>query len=84
MLSRALDQTETIALCSSALLSFFFFLFFSLSSIKGIRCVGNAVLILSSFFLYLFLKRTLEDSDEAGGGEGGATLSLILTIVSIC
>ena len=42
------------------------------------------LLILFSFFLYLFLKCTLEDSDEAGGGEGGPPLSLILTIVSIC
>lgn len=36
------------------------------------------------FFLYLFLKRTLEDADEADGGGVGAPLSLILTIVSIC
>lgn len=40
--------------------------------------------ILFSVFLYLFLKCTLEDSDEAGEGEHGAPLSLILTIVSIC
>jgi len=79
VLSRALDETETIALCSSALLSFFSFL----SHPQRGFGVGIPLLTLF-FFLYLFLKCTLEDSDEAGGGEGGPPLSLILTIVSIC
>lgn len=81
MLSRAPDQAITIALCSSALLSFFFFLS---HPERGFDCVGMPLLAPFSFFLYLFLKCTLEDSDEAGEGEGGAPLSLILTIVSIC
>lgn len=64
-----------------------FFLSFSFLSLigKGDSICGRMpLLILFSFFLYLFLKCTLEDSDEAGGGEGGPPLSLILTIVSIC
>lgn len=80
MLSRALDETEMIALCSSALLSFLSFIK------KGILSVGMPLLILfffNYFFLYLFLKCTLEDADEASGGGDGAPLSLILTIVSI-
>lgn len=81
MLSRALDETEMIALCSSALLSFLSFIK------KGILSVGMPLLILFFFFiiffLYLFLKCTLEDADEASGGGDGAPLSLILTIVSI-
>lgn len=84
MLSRVLNQTERIALCFSALLSFFSF--FSLIHKRDSVCVfvygGMPFLILFSFFLYLFLKCTLEDSDEAD--EGGVPLSLILTIVSIC
>lgn len=64
-----------------------FFLSFSFLSLigKGDSICGRMpLLILFSFFLYLFLKCTLEDSDEAGGGEDGPPLSLILTIVSIC
>lgn len=71
-----------IALCSSALLSFSF-LFRSYPT-KGIRNGRFFFPTLFPFFLYLFLKCTFEDSDEAGGVEGGAPLSLILTIVSIC
>lgn len=51
VLSRALDETETIALCSSALLSFFLFLF-SLSSAKGIRYVGECRFWFSFLFFF--------------------------------
>jgi hypothetical protein len=61
------------------------FFLFSRSQKKGILGVGMPLLILFFiiFFLYLFLKCTLEDADEASGGGDGAPLSLILTIVSI-
>lgn len=74
---------------SRAFSSFSFRLFFfSLIRSKrkegqSIWCGNVAFWFSLFFFLYLFLKCTLEDA-EADEGGGGAPLSLILTIVSIC